>query len=167
MHCPGCGNEAKKNQKFCRACGFGLEQVAQLLSAERTTGRTELTEDERRTEKLVGWGINALLGILGLSVVAAIIYAVMIRKGAFWTGLGFIGFLTCVVLLLWLIGKWTDLQEAKSARRKLQPHPLPSVENTAKLLAEAQRESASSVTERTTELLAVRSERLRSGELNR
>ena len=31
MHCPNCGTAAVKQQKFCRAYGFSLEQVAQLL----------------------------------------------------------------------------------------------------------------------------------------
>ncbi|MFN7949290.1 MAG: zinc ribbon domain-containing protein [Blastocatellia bacterium] len=160
MHCPNCGKPAKDQQKFCRACGFGLEPVAQLLSEQRTTGEAELTEAERRTEKLVGWGINALLGILIIGAAKAIIYWVMIVKGQFWPGIFLLGLLAWLALYMFLIGKWTELQ--KSSRRRSAP-ALPPAEDTAKLPATAP-EPVPGITERTTDLLEVRPVR-RSDEL--
>lgn len=158
MHCPACGKPAKDQQKFCRSCGFGLEPVAQLLG-EQLPISAELTEAERRTEKLVGWGINALLGILIIGAAKAIIYWVVIVKGQFWPGIFLLGLLAWLALYMFLIGKWTELQ--KSSRRRSAP-TLPSAEDTAKLPAAP--EPVPTVTERTTDLLEIRPVR-RSDEL--
>lgn len=90
MHCPNCGTTAVKLQKFCRACGFGLEQVAQLLdeaghalpdssAPDNSDERARVVEQWRD----IAFYIFAATIVTGLAAILGygIIYKMMIVKG--------------------------------------------------------------------------------------
>lgn len=87
MHCPRCGATATVGQTFCRACGFGLEKVAELLGEELGLQSTRTDNDlahlRERQRKLERWA-----GIVGLSTFAlllllmiVVVFSQMILKG--------------------------------------------------------------------------------------
>ena len=128
MHCPNCGTKASAGQKFCRACGFSLEKVEQLIAdqqaaaTEQTSKATAGLSDDwlRRLEK---WAARALFIVLMILAAAA--------------------------LALFLA--YLDSERRKSASaRSNQQHRLPQAQETAKMLSEANAEMAVSVTEQTT-----------------
>src|SRR5262245_29250019 len=57
MHCPSCGATAVSDQKFCRACGFGLEQVARLIAERSPDENFESAPDssKERSKGLSHW----------------------------------------------------------------------------------------------------------------
>jgi len=84
MHCPDCGTKASIGQKFCRACGFGLEKVEQLITDQRTsateqtlvtTGR--LSDDWLR--KMEKWAARALFALGGIAV-SLILWAIIVSR---------------------------------------------------------------------------------------
>src|SRR5262245_39081816 len=94
MFCPNCGAKTSIEQKFCRACGLGLEKIAISLTEQLPTGAHEnLLSQKERLERL---GVAALsvfgVGLLGF-LLYGIGYKVMISQGQIWGGLVLIAFL--------------------------------------------------------------------------
>jgi hypothetical protein len=157
MHCPNCGTKASIGQKFCRACGFGLEKVEQLIADQRT-GATEQTivttgrfSDDwlRKMEK---WAARALLalGSIAVSLILwAIIVKLMIKEGAIFPGSMLLMFVIGVVLLLFL-AYLKDERKNSASTQSNQQHRLPQAQETAKMLSEPNAEIGASVTEQTT-----------------
>jgi len=157
MHCPNCGMKASAAQKFCRACGFGLEKVEQLMAEQRAAATDQTAEapgglsDDwlRRLEK---WSVRALItlgGILGGLMLWAIIVKVMIEKGRIFQG-SVVLMILAVAGLFSLLG-YLDSERKKSAATRLNQQQRPAqAEETAKMLSEPKLETASSVTEHTT-----------------
>jgi hypothetical protein len=167
MHCPNCGTAAVKQQKFCRACGFGLEQVAQLLveaghALPDSSAPAELDERARMVERWrdIAFYIFAATIVTGLSAILGygIVYKMMIVKGNVIPGL---------LLLLFFLGAGAliTLQAYAEKLRKNQAEgavrsanrvtgqtaeALPAAVTTSKLLAEAQGAAVASITEDTT-----------------
>jgi hypothetical protein len=149
--------KALMGQKFCRACGFGLEKVEQLIADQRAAatdqiaGATGGLSDDwlRRLEKWAARALFALGGILGSLMLWAIIVKVMIEKGNILGGsivLMIIAGAALASLLAYL-----DSERKKSAStRSNQQQRLPQAEETAKMLSEPSIETAASVTEHTT-----------------
>jgi ribosomal protein L37E len=161
MHCPNCGKKASARQKFCRACGFSLEKVEQLIAdqkaaaTEQTTVATGRHSDDwlRRLEKWAARALFTLSGILGGLMLWAIIAKVMIEKGRIFQGGIALMILAAAALALFLA--YLDSERKKSASaRSNQQHRLPQAQETAKMLPEPSVEMAASVTERTTANLA-------------
>jgi hypothetical protein len=157
MHCPNCGTKASIGQKFCRACGFGLEKVEQLIADQRT-GATEqttvatgrLSDDWLR--KMEKWAARALfaLGSIAVSLILwAIIAKLMIKEGAIFPGSMLLMLVTGVVLLLFLVYLKEERKNSASTQSN-QRHRLPQAQETAKMLPEPNAEVAASVTEQTT-----------------
>jgi hypothetical protein len=157
MHCPNCGSKASIGQKFCRACGFGLEKVEQLIADQRT-GATEQTivttgrfsDDWMR--KMEKWAARALLalGSIAVSLILwAIIVKLMIKEGAIFPGSMLLMLVTGVVLLLFLVYLKEERKNSASAQSNQQHRP-PQAQETAKMLSEPNVEMAASVTEQTT-----------------
>ena len=158
MHCPNCGTKASIAQKFCRACGFGLEKVEQLVADHRAAAATEqtteaaggLSDDRLRTlEKWAARALFALGGVLGSLMLCAIIAKMMIEKGKIFEGGIVLLILIGVVLASFLA--YLDSERKKSASaRSNQQHRLPQAQETAKMLSEPNAEMAASVAEQTT-----------------
>jgi len=159
MHCPNCGKHTSSEQKFCRSCGLGLETFARLLGEQLEAeaivpSRPEaaaLRERQRRVERWLGGAALTLVALLVGLTLFAIVYGVIIRQGQWLQGSVFALLVLAAATALGLVFYNESLKEKLAASPA--PPPAPG-ETTAELLPEARFEPASSVTERTTELLA-------------
>jgi hypothetical protein len=129
MHCPNCGAEASAGQKFCRACGFSLEKVEQLIAdqkaaaTEQTTKATAGLSDDwlRRLEKWAASALFALGGLLVGLMLWAIIAKMMIEKGKIFQGIVVLMILAVAALASLLA--YLDSERRKSAAaRSNQQH---------------------------------------------
>jgi uncharacterized membrane protein (DUF485 family) len=145
MYCPNCGNVTSVEQKFCRACGLGLEQIALSLGEQLPARRDEsLQVRKERLEKL---GVGAL-SIFGLGVLVFLLYAVaqklLATQGNLLTILAIIGLvvmLGCGVLSVILFARAKELGEQANKRQlellpegTFEPVPPPVTERTTELL---------------------------------
>jgi hypothetical protein len=157
MYCPNCAAKTSLDQKFCRACGLGLDGIAQSMAEQLPTKLDgDLLAKKNRLERL---GVTALsifgVGLFGL-LVYLVGYKLMISQGKLLAALGVIGFIVmiaCGLLSVVLFAKANEVQE-ESSKRRLGPQQetaLPG--DTARVLPEGHLEPIPSVTERTTELL--------------
>ena len=159
MFCPNCGKETSAEQKFCRACGLGLEKIAHSVAEQLPAQMDDnLLAQKQRYER---WGVMALsifaLGVLSL-IVYGIVYKVMIVKGDVAAGLTLLGLLILVgsgLLSTYLFAKANEAAEA-TKRRLPVAEESKTADPTGKLLPEVRIEPLPSVTERTTDLLPAR-----------
>jgi len=159
MYCPNCGKTNSTAQKFCRSCGFNLEQTRLSLVEQQPSGEVEASL-QRRQQQVERWltiaGVSAI-SVLILGVLWGVIYKIIIVKGEVVEGLGFLGFIIGVVLFAILA--WYRDSLRKAGKPSL-PAAMPRAEDTAELLPATQMEPLPSVTERTTELLGAEKKRL-------
>ena len=59
MFCPNCGAKTSVEQKFCRACGLGLEKIALSLTEQLPT-RADDNLPSAEKARLERWGLAAL-----------------------------------------------------------------------------------------------------------
>ena len=157
MYCPNCGTVTSVEQKFCRACGLGLEKIALSLGEQLPTRRDESLD--ARKERLEKLGVGALsvfaLGLLGF-LVYAVAQKLLTTEGSLLAVLAVIGLVVmfgCGVLSAILFAQAKELGE-QANKRQLQPDTNRS--STQELLSEGTFEPVQpTVTERTTELLFV------------
>jgi ribosomal protein L37E len=155
MHCPNCGTKASAAQRFCRACGFGLEKVELLITEQKTAVADQTTEAPgspssnwlRKLEKGAWVALLALGGILVSLLLWAIIFKVMIEEGKIWEGSMVLMILCVVAMALFLA--YMHVKKSTSARSNPSQR-LPEAAETAKMLAEPNFEVADGVTEHTT-----------------
>ena len=155
MYCPNCGARTSIDQNFCRACGFSLEKTALSLS-EQLPAKVDrsIQAQKERLEKL---GVAAL-SIFGFGVLSLLLFLMgqkLISKGMLGV-LALVGILIMIVCGLGsviLFAKAKDLDEKSSKHR--QQNLANGSETTKELLSEGHFEPVPTVTERTTELLAV------------
>ena len=154
MYCPNCGKQTSAEQKFCRACGLGLEQIAQSLG-EQLPARVDqsLRERQERLEKL---GVGAL-SVFGLGILGLLVYAVgqklVASQGSLIAILAIIGLVIMFgsgVLSAILFARAKELGDEA---RKRQPQPDELASSTKELLPEGRFEPVPTITERTTDLL--------------
>lgn len=170
MFCPNCGAKTSTEQKFCRACGLGLEKIALSLTEQLPTQPDEnLLSQKERLERL---GMAALsvfgAGVLGI-LMWIIVYRMMIVQGKVINGLALIGLMILLgsgLLAAILFAKANEAGETAS-KRKIQGAANASATPTKELLTEGNFEPVpvSSVTDRTTELLYA--ERRKTNETSR
>lgn len=157
MYCPNCGTKTSADQKFCRACGLGLEKIALSVSEQLPAKvNRSLQEQKERFEKL---GVAAL-SVFGLGVLSIIAYGIgyklMMSKGDILAALAVIGFvimMACGLASVVLFAKANEV--AKEVTKRPSQPDLSSGESTKELLTEGHFEPVPAVTERTTELLTV------------
>ncbi len=157
MHCPNCGAKASTGQKFCRACGFGLEKVEQLIADQRTSATDQTLEAVGRfsddwLRKMEKWAARALLALGSAAVILilwAIIVKLMIKEGAIFAGSMLLMLVIGVVLLAFL-AYLQDKRKNSASTQSNQRQGLPQAQETAKMLSEPNAEMAASVTEQTT-----------------
>lgn len=172
MHCPNCGTSATNQQKFCRACGFGLAKVVQLLE-EGDVFQDELSREiAERRQQIERWrnlAFYLFCGGAGTGILALIgynvIYREMIINGDLLEGAATLFVILTVMVglvLLYLALQAEKLkEEAKRSQVKPLPRPanspsleaLPAAATTSNLLDEVRVESLASVTEDTTRSL--------------
>ncbi|HYW70488.1 MAG TPA: zinc ribbon domain-containing protein [Pyrinomonadaceae bacterium] len=153
MHCPRCGTSATASQQFCRACGLGLEKVAELvadantgLEAPRDDEAARLKELQRKHEN---WStiVGLVTCYLILLLLVVLVFVGMILKGGLLI-------LPGSFLILFAIGAGVMAYfqtKAKLLKQKLAAPELPAA-RPAELEARIA-VPAGSITDRTTELL--------------
>ena len=171
MFCPNCGTKTEAGQKYCRACGLSVEKLAGLISEQLPAGALDgatpeevagLLRRKRRVERvLAGIGLTAG-GVFVVSIIATIIIKIIINKGEWLEGGIFLGFIIAAVVALALVFYRESVMESLAARgvSDERAKKLEGATPTAKLLPETSFEPASSVTDRTTELLAAERKRI-------
>lgn len=178
MHCPRCGTAASEQQKFCRSCGFNVEQIAPLLAEPLTPtpgdkaaaeSGAEMQDQLRRTERWLSVALAVFFVLLLGGISWMTIAKVMIEKGQFWAGLAFLLFIASAATTLYFVARREELREELAGRQSPPPAALPPEKSTAKRLPESPSEPVPSVTEHTTKQLAAHevreAERNRSAEL--
>lgn len=155
MFCPNCGNQTSTEQKFCRACGLGLEKIAQSLGEQMPARMDQsLLARKERLEKL---GVGAL-SVFGLGVLGFLLYAVgqkLLAQGSLLAVLAMVGLvimLGCGLLSAILFARAKELGE-QASKRQPQPNEIETSGSTRELLSEGRFEPVPTVTDRTTELL--------------
>jgi len=156
MFCPNCGTQNSIEQNFCRACGLSLEKTALSLS-EQLPAKVDqsLQAQKDRLEKL---GVAAL-SVFGLGFLGFVLYLVVQKimvKGDLLTVLGMLGFLIMAAFGLVSVFLFARAKELGAKSTKRQQQNLSSGSRpTKELMSEGHFEPVPTVTERTTELLAV------------
>lgn len=158
MYCPNCGTKTSPDQNFCRACGLGLEKIALSLS-EQLPARAEQSLLARK-DRLEKMGVAAL-SVFGLGLFSFLLYAVgyklLMTQGNVLAALAIIGFvimIACGLTSVVLFARAKELGE-EATKRRPQQDLSKGTEPTKELLTEGHFEPVPTVTERTTELLAV------------
>jgi hypothetical protein len=172
MYCPNCATSVTKQQKFCRACGFALAKVVQLLEESDAVPEEfsqELAEQRQRIERWRDLAFYVFCSGAGLGLLTligyGIIYRLMLIKGQLWQGAGaLLVILTVLVgLVLVVLQARAEELQAKAKSGQLKPPPrladnpaletLPPAVTTANLLTEGRAEVDGSITEDTTRTL--------------
>ncbi|HZS08175.1 MAG TPA: zinc ribbon domain-containing protein [Blastocatellia bacterium] len=161
MYCPKCATSVSDEQKFCKACGFDLQVVSQLLSVESGADESDEIEpaDSRGSR-----GQKARLRILGtITLMSALMIGCLIPISlgllSNWTGINqLILILSGVAGLILFAGVillvYADtLPDAQPDRESFRLPPLRRSVTTNQLSPAGQSESAADFNERTTDLL--------------
>ena len=157
MFCPNCGKENSTEQKFCRACGIGLEKIVESLAEQKLSS----AQDDRSLRKrilLEAFGTVAFGGLAVVLVIAvgAIIYGIVTKLILTGSSVLFGILLTAFIVFALLSLIYVFLNESLKERqnkRKQSGGELTKPKNTDRLLEEKPFEPASSVVENSTELL--------------
>jgi hypothetical protein len=155
MYCPNCGKKTEIDQRFCRACGLGLDKIAQSLG-EQLPARVDDTLLARK-ERLEKLGVGAL-SVFGLGILVIVLYAAsqkLITTGNLLSLLPLLGLFIMfgcglASAILFALAKEAGEQAGK---RQLQSSAPEKTISTRELLPEGRMEPVPTVTERTTELL--------------
>ncbi len=153
MYCPNCGNKNAEGQNFCRACGLGLEKIAQSLTEQLPSVAVKSLQERR--ERLERLGV-ASLSVFGLGVFGFLLYNVfvklMLSQGLFVAVLAVLGTIIFISAGLTSVILFAKAKELKEAEGKRQIGP--ATESTGKLL-EPHQQPAFSIADRTTNLLPI------------
>ena len=156
MYCPNCGNKNSGDQNFCRACGLGLEKIAQSVTEQLPTVTVKSLQE--RKERLERLGV-ASLSVFGLGVLGFFLYNVfyklMLTQGVLIASLAVIAvtiFIGSALASVILFAKANELKEAAAKRPIASLTESKTTEVTGKLL-DSDQQPMFSVADRTTELL--------------
>ncbi|HKQ75348.1 MAG TPA: hypothetical protein VJ810_16735 [Blastocatellia bacterium] len=148
MHCPNCGIVALRGQKFCRACGFGLEKVEQLI-AERATGENIESASDSSKERSTG-----SLHWFSFFIIIFLTFSVYLVAGG---TVGVFGVICFIALLLILLALGTHMEFGRvrlNQQESSQPASAINAPTTKKLTPGPGLEMNASATEKTTASLA-------------
>lgn len=157
MFCPNCGANNTTEQKFCRACGLNLEQIAlSLLEQIPSAESAGLLKREQNLEKFgsIAFGGFGIMLLTGIGAIIYFIFTKMILSGnSVFGGILLIAFIIFAALTLSYIVLKEDLKERKQKTNPSLKNELTEKRDTAKLLEDEVFEPIPSVTENTTDLL--------------
>lgn len=158
MFCPNCGSENNNEQNFCRLCGLKLVAISQAVAEQTPTKEyAELRKRKEFFEKLGVFSFS-VSGIIGLSLIftKVIQYKIILfgETALLWSAF------TALVVFGLLSVFFFNYPKLFMNFEKLNPHLPPSEKKqisqpTKKLIEDKPFEPVGSVTENTTELLAV------------
>ena len=152
MYCPRCGKDGSLDQRFCRSCGFQLDQVMELLEPQTTP-----VDDQKLAQlKLRRIGSIVVMSTITLALCAvcgAIIWAMV--TGGMPIGAGIFGLLVLIGMTSGFI--FLGLSQLKAEKPGSQT-ALDTNQTTKSLLNQPTLNVPPSVTERTTNLLTERTE---------
>jgi len=149
MYCPRCGKDGSLEQKFCRACGFQLDQVVELLEPQSV----EVVDQNLAQFKLRRIGSIVVMSTISLAlfgVCGAIIWAMVV--GGIPVSFGLIGLLLLLGITFGFI--FLGLAQLKAETSTASQTALDSNETSTRLLNQQALNIPPSVTERTTNLLS-------------
>ncbi|HET6975132.1 MAG TPA: zinc ribbon domain-containing protein [Pyrinomonadaceae bacterium] len=157
MHCPNCGKSAEKEQQFCRACGMRLDTVGKLV-AQHAASPVEKQKKLAKAEcervivrRMINWMIWGMI-VLGLGV-----FLVVLNKSI---DLGtWVKFLSSVLILsgvgLAMAGVLGAIKQGASLQQKPSTKEIDATPDEESLPAHLTPVALPSITERTTQLIAV------------
>jgi uncharacterized membrane protein YvbJ len=157
MFCPNCGKENSTEQKFCRACGIGLEKTVESLM-EQKLSPAQNDSLLRKRILLETFGTVATGGLITVVVigVGAIVYTILTKMILTGSSVLFGILLTAFIVFALLTLIYVFFNESfkeKQNKRKLSVSELNEPKNSNNLLEDKPFEPAASVTENSTELL--------------
>ena len=149
MYCPRCGKDGSLEQKFCRGCGFQLDQVMELLEPQSV----QVVDQNLAQLKLKRIGSIVVMSTISLAlfgVCGGIIWAMVAAGMPVWFGLLGLLFLLGITSGFIILG----LAQLKATASTASQTALDSNETTTGLLNQQALNIPPSVTERTTNLLS-------------
>jgi len=149
MYCPRCGKDGSLEQKFCRACGFQLDQVVELLEPQSV----QVVDQNLAQFKLRRIGSIVVMSTISLAlfgVCGAIIWAMVV--GGIPVSFGLIELLLLLGITFGFI--FLGLAQLKAETSTASQTALDSNETSTRLLNQQALNIPPSVTERTTNLLS-------------
>lgn len=157
MFCPNCGKENSTDQKFCRACGIGLEKTVESLM-EQKLSPSQNDSLLRKRILLETFGTVATGGLITVTVigVSAIIYTILTKMILTGSSVLFGSLLTAFIVFALLTLIYVVFRESlneKQNKKKPSNSELNEPKNTNNLLEDKPFAPAASVTENSTELL--------------
>ena len=149
MYCPRCGKDGSLEQKFCRACGFQLDQVMELLEPQsvQVVDQNIAQLNLRRIGSIV---VISTISLALFGICGAIIWAMVAGGIPVWFGL--LGLLLLLGITSGFI--FLGLAQLKAETSTASQTALDSNETSTKLLNQQAPNIPPSVTERTTNLLS-------------
>ena len=148
MYCPRCGKDGSLEQKFCRACGFQLDQVMELL--EPQSDQVDQKPAQFKLRRIGSIVVISTVSLALFAVCGGIIWAMVAGGIPVWFGL--LGLLVLLGMTSGFI--FLGLAQLKAETSTASQTALESTETSTKLLNQQALNIPPSVTERTTNLLS-------------